>query len=329
MVDSPYATKAWTYTQEVEDVEDVDETEVQTDWMSPISHEPYVLRSWTLFQDVIEVEDDGDSEGDEQSIPFFPGPILNPYSTKTWAYHQVVVEEDEAPEPVSVDWSVHDEPPPLFTAWKYYQDETYELEFFPVSLKLFFIYDEDYFPRTKGPGTILDSGYFGQVREAVYDSAYYEGGERGLLMKRKIARVLVYDQLASSPGDISTIAQPLGSIATDPTTTPAIDLAADGDVAGAILEAVRNSIPSDDRPPGTLLGSVSYEIFGNTATITDWEHLNWQDDTPVLKAVQVIINDLPDCVSELKVLDPPHAFWTSLGFRPDYKGDPYLHYRLV
>lgn len=178
-------------------------------------------------------------------------------------------------------------------------------------------------------------------------------------MKRKLARVLVYDQLADSPGVIPLIPQSLGTLTADPVVNdplgidpPSDDLGSeqsgtlqaiisidlnpspleiecDGDFLGDVIEAVRPSTPYDDRPPGTLLGSVSYEIFGDVATITDWEHLNWQDDTPVRKAVRVIINELPDCVHEVRVLDGPHAFWTSLGFLPDYKGDQYLHLYLT
>jgi hypothetical protein len=134
--------------------------------------------------------------------------------------------------------------------------------------------------------------------------------------------VLVYDQYANSPGILPLISQPTGVLATDPSL---LEISGDGDLDGVLIEAARSSVPQDDRPPGTLLGSVSYELFGSTVTITDWEHLNWQDDTPVYKAVKVIINELPACVSEIKVLDPPHAFWTSLGFLPNFKGDQYLH----
>lgn len=178
-------------------------------------------------------------------------------------------------------------------------------------------------------------------------------------MKRKLARVLVYDQLADSPGVIPLIPQPLGVLATDPNiddplgidptsdelgseqlgilqdvisinlSPSPLEIECDGDFLGDIIEAVRASTPYDDRPPGTLLGSVSYEVFGDVATITDWEHLNWQDDTPVRKAVQLVINELPDCVKKVRVLDGPRAFWTSLGFLPDYKGDQYLHLYLT
>lgn len=175
-------------------------------------------------------------------------------------------------------------------------------------------------------------------------------------LEEKLARVLVYDQYADSPGILPLIPQSIGNLVTDPNfgdpleTDPvgdrigaelnnvywasingdtgpeeSLEISGDGDLDGVLIEAARSSIPQDDRPPGTLLGSVSYELFESTVTITDWEHLNWQDDTPVYKAVKVILKDLPVCVFEVKVLDPPHAFWTSLGFLPNFKGDQYLH----
>ena len=379
----PYGTAAWTYhqvTEEIE-VENDDEEEDSAQFVS-FSPSPYATAAWSYSQVVIEEDDSCDSGpfedynnldcevevlwwetvGDE-------GP--KPYAATAWTYSQIVVEEEESEDdrvdPIisfatgPIEWweTVGDEGPKPFAtaAWTYYQEEFFVREFVPVALKLFFIYDEEYYPRTKGQGIVLDSGYFGQVGEAIYDSAFYLGAERGILMKRKLARVLVYDQYADSPGILPLIPQSVGSLATDPNfgdpleTDPvgdeigaelnnaywasingdtgpeeSLEISGDGDLDGVLIEAARSSVPQDDRPPGTLLGSVSYELFGSTVTITDWEHLNWQDDTPVYKAVKVILKELPACVSEIKVLDPPHAFWTSLGFLPNFKGDQYLHF---
>lgn len=364
----PYATASWTYSQVVEEVEDDDEIDVEIPFVN--TPEPYATRAWTYHQVVSEIDDTSEETDDPQVEELVwwttigkSGPT--PYATKAWTYSQVVIEEDQETLPelqptFNLEWweTIGDSgPKPYATAaWTYLQEVSFTLEFVPVSLKLYFAYDEEFYPRTKGLGVVLDSGYFGQKGEAVYDSAFYLGGERGILMKRKLARVLVYDQLADSPGLLPAIPQPLGVLATDPNfgdpleTDPigdeigaelnnvywasingdtgpqeSLEIAGDGDLDGVLIEAARASIPQDDRPPGTLLGSVSYELFGSTVTITDWEHLNWQDDTPVYKAVKVILNELPDCVTEIKVLDPPHAFWTSLGFRPNFKGDQYLH----
>ncbi len=367
----PYATASWTYSQIVEEVEeDSDEVEVETPFLD--TPEPYATRAWTYHQVVDEIDDTLEETNDCQlsQDPVWWGTIGQqgpaPYASKAWTYTQIVVEEEEQQTPLlpvslppSLWWETIGDsgPKPYATAaWTYHQEVSFVLEFVPLSLKLYFAYDEEFYPRTKGLGVILDSGYFGQKGEAVYDSAYFLGGERGILMKRKLARVLVYDQLADSPGLLPTIPQPLGVLATDPNfgdpleTDPtgdeigaelnntywasingdtgpqeSLEIAGDGDLDGVLIEAARASIPQDDRPPGTLLGSVSYELFGTTVTITDWEHLNWQDDTPVYKAVKVILNELPECVTEIKVLDPPHAFWTALGFRPNFKGDQYLH----
>ena len=365
----PYSTTAWTYSQVVEEVEDEADDEFTEPFFED-TPQPYATKAWTYHQTFVEV-DDSEPDDDTQGLLDAPwwetigdsGP--SPYATRAWSYFQVVVEDEvsAAVSPVPVDhpewWETIGEkgPFPYATAsWTYHQEVSYELEFVPISLKLFFAYDEEFYPRTKGLGIVLDSGYFGQVSEAIYDSAYYLGGERGILMKRKLARVLVYDQRADSPGSLPSIQQPIGVLATDPNfgdpletdpigdeigaelnnvywasinadTGPQIsmEIAGDGVLDGVFIEAERNSRPYDDVPPGTLLGSVSYELFGTTVTITDWEHLNWQDDTPVYKAVKVILNELPSCVTEVKVLDPPHAFWTALGFTPNYKGDQYLH----
>jgi hypothetical protein len=361
-----------------------DSTRNPSSWWKTLGGEgpkPYASASWTYSQVVVEEEDscdpsiaeDQDDLTCEEELLWWEtigGEGPKPYTAAAWTYTQTVVEEEEDEadrfDPIlnlatgPIEWweTIGGEgPKPYATAaWTYIQEVQIVEEFVPVSLKLFFVYDEEFYPRTKGLGVILDSGYFGQKGEAVYDSAYYLGGERGILMKRKLAKVLVYDQLSDSPGFLPAIAQPLGNLATDPNfgdtlvATPgdeeigaelngaywasvntdtgpqvSLEISCDGDLDGVFIEAARASIPQDDVPPGTLLGSVSYELFGDTVTITDWEHLNWQDDTPVLKAVKVILNELPSCVTEVKVLDPPHAFWTSLGFRPNFKGDEYLH----
>lgn len=270
-----------------------DTTVLPPSWWNTLGNEgpkPYSTESWTYTQTVEEEEESEDEELPEW-WETLGGEGPKPYSTTSWAYLQSVLEEEEDLSSEILEWWETlggDGPKPYSTApWTYHQEVSFVLEFVAVSNSLFFAFDEEYYPRLFGLGVILDSGYFGQVGEAVYDEAYYLGGQRGVLMKRKLARVLVYDKLADSPGILA--------------------------------------LPEEDRPPGTLLGSVSYELFDDTVTITDWEHLNWGDDTPVLQAVKVLINELPDCVKEVRVLDSPRAFWTSLGFEQDVKGDQYLH----
>jgi hypothetical protein len=364
---------------------DTDDTTVRDpDWWATVGGDgpsPYATAAWQYFQTVVEEEtsceptpqDDQDDLECEVELPWWEtigGEGPKPYATAAWTYEQTVEVEEEveeaevtslAPTPQVEWWETigGDGPKPYATAsWQYYQQFSEIEEFVPVSRKLFLNFDEEYYPRLSGLGIVLDSGYFGQPgpRE-VYDSAFYLGDLRGILMKRKFARVYVYDSLASSPGVLPLIPQGLGIISTDPgngnpletdplgqdigaeasgtltatinaDTGPVVsdEIACDGSLDGVLLEAARPSNKSDDRPPGTLLGSVSYELFNDVITITDWEHLNWMDDAPVRKAVQVILNDMPPCVKEVKVLDPPHAFWTALGFKVNFKGDSYVHF---
>ena len=104
-------------------------------------------------------------------------------------------------------------------------------------------------------------------------------------------------------------------------------LEADGDPNGGnILGVTRTVIPSDDIPPGDLLGRIDFEVENCEVTITDWSHSNWQDDTPVRKAVKRMVNTLPESITKVSVRDQPSAFWTSLGFVRGTKSDDTLIY---
>ena len=104
-------------------------------------------------------------------------------------------------------------------------------------------------------------------------------------------------------------------------------LEADGDPNGGnILGVTRTVIPSDDIPPGDLLGRIDFEVENCEVTITDWSHSNWQDDTPVRKAVKRMVNTLPESITKVSVRDQPSAFWTSLGFVRGTKNDDTLIY---
>ena len=83
----------------------------------------------------------------------------------------------------------------------------------------------------------------------------------------------------------------------------------------------------DDQPRGTLLGEVYYEISGSNLTITDWSHYNWQDATPVKKAVKILLNEKPDCAEMIMVENQPTPFWKALGFKCPYKGSNMLIHR--
>lgn len=402
----PYEATAWTYTT-VSVVEDEPEEPVDPPWwetVGPTTVAPYETSSWAFALVEEEIEgscepsefedrDDLSCSSDQEWWTEIGGAGPKPYETVAWTVTTQVVEEvDEAQSLDSISYETYTPadswweslggqgPKPYnAAAWTFTRVESFELEFVAVSKVLFQAFDETYFDRTS-LGLILDSGYFGQVGTSVYDEAYFLGDERGILVKRTISRLMVYDSRASSPGAIGSFLQPLGTLASDPveaveelSTNPddnqialfeggpigldplAEPVGTDPDATGLltetfvgllgldpinttaeivtdpdenILELVRHSNGNDDTPPGTLLGSVSYETFDGVLTITDWEHLNWEDDAPVLMGVKTLLSQIPDGVTEVRVLDPPHAFWTSLGFAPEYKGDPYLHIHL-
>ena len=95
-----------------------------------------------------------------------------------------------------------------------------------------------------------------------------------------------------------------------------------------LIEVSRGAIPSDDNPPGKLLGELNYELRDcELLYISDWSHYNWMDDPPVRKAFKALMNSLPPTVKDVTVRDAPHAFWTSLGFIQRNKGDEILHYK--
>jgi len=142
-------------------------------------------------------------------------------------------------------------------------------------------------------------------------------------LERKLISLRVYDSLDSFLGALGSILQPIGFLGTDPVVS---DVVTDPDED--FIGLTRITTENDDVPSGVLLGSVSYETFNGVLTITDWEHLNWGDNAPVLMGVKTLLSQVPDGITEVRILDSPHAFWTSLGFDPDYKGDPYLHIHL-
>lgn len=309
----PYETAGWTYTTVVVEeenscdpstFEDQDDLtcEAETPWWQEIGGEgpkPYEFAAWTFTTSLI-AEVDEDVEDDSIAYEAFTA------SGEWWESLG-----GEGPKPYE------------FSAWTFTTKVLAEVrEFVAVSRTVFTAFDETFFDRTSF-GLVLDSGYFGQVGTDVYDEAFFLGDERGVLVKRTISRLMIYDSKATDPGILGTILQPTGLLGTDPTESNAIT-----DPDGDFIEMTRITTENDDVPPGVLLGSVSYEMFNGVLTITDWEHLNWEDDTPVLIGVKTLLSQVPNGITEIRVLDPPHAFWTSLGFIHDYKGDPYLHIHL-
>lgn len=208
---------------------------------------------------------------------------------------------------------------------------------------------------------ILNGGTLGEVGLIPPTDVYDGGGfdnqgdpclESSEFIKHYFASVKVYDSLASSPGqlplpvDISRNSiYDNGDDFQNPIPNP--EAIYDGGLfedwgLGITLEGGQwwwregidcNTIivdPSDkDDPPGDLLGEINYEMVDCQIFITDWSHYNWMDDTPVRKAFRCLVNSRPDQVSDIFVRDSPHAFWTSLGFETQVKGDDVLVYNDV
>ena len=297
-----------------------------------------------------------------------------PYATAAWKYSQTVLEvTEESDEPSSmgdqddldveeVSWweTIGGEgPKPYATAtWQYLFDSDLLFEIIAISTTELAALDEGVFGEGEERSS-YDAGLFGSRPGILIDGVFYTTTGYGIEVKRTFAEIKVYDSLASSPGPLPLISQPVGNLATepngggdivllDPASLGDTDLGTDpfevrletdipplesqeilingGGFDGFAIEFQRLSNKADDTPPGQLLGQVNYEIFGSVATITSWDHYNWEDDTPIRKAVLAMLNGLPDEVIEVRVLDDPTALWQSLGFNRAYKGDPYIHY---
>lgn len=313
-------------------------------------YQPPRRLDWGVYQEFEEIED---SEDLEESLPDWysePAVEINPYK-KTWVVVQtfrVIEEEDEDPK------AILENSFPYKSTWQCFQETsiTYEFEAFQEE---FIEFDETLVGRVS-LGIVLNSGIIDNPYEIIYDSGEFNSeGLIGLTVKKILAEISVYDSLHSMPGNIYKIPEDLGVIETeaetldpslildDPNNDVVSDeggvnfvvdspdatsntLVGDGDTDSLSLIISGNSNPGFDKPPGHLLASLSYEIVGGIATITAWSHPNWEDDSPLIKAVKTMLNSLPDCVFEVQVEDDPTPFWTSLGFHSAVKGDPYLRY---
>ena len=354
----PYADKAWTYHQTTVTVEescepsemaDRDDLDCETtSWYDGIGGEgpkPYEAAAWTYHQAVISVVEDS---CEEVVLPDgFPliGDITSCDALEWWA--QI---GGEGPKPYAT------------ATWKYFYDSSTILEFVAVTTTELTKFDEGRYQRDD-EGIVYDAGSFNTSSAGlIIDGIFYQGSNVGIEVQRTFAEIKVYDSLASSPGPLPTIPQSLGSLVTeatgsgftlllDPSTlgdtgvgtdpwdtgvetdvpplTESKILVQGGSIDGFEIEFDRLTNRQDDVPPGSLLGQVNYEIFGQVVTVTSWEHYNWEDDTPIRKAIQAMLNGLPDGINEVRVLDEPTAFWQSLGFKRAYKGDPYIHFFLA
>ncbi len=316
------------------------------------TYQPPHKLDWGVYQEFEEI-DDG-LEDFEQSLPDWysePAVEINPYK-KTWVIVQTfkVIEEE-----YTELERVPENPFPHKSSWQCYQETSIIYEFEVFQDQDFIEFDETLIGRLS-LGIVLNSGFFEDLYSVIYDSGEFNSeGLRGLTVKKILAEISVYDSLHSSPGDIYKIPEDLGGIQTEaespnpqlilddpnnnvvsnevginfvvdsPDATSNI-LVGDGDTDPLTLIVSGNSNPTFDKPPGALLATLSYEIVGGIATITAWSHPNWEDDSPLIKAVQTMLNTLPECVFEVQVEDDPTPFWTSLGFHSAVKGDPYLRF---
>jgi hypothetical protein len=351
--------------------------------------EPYETAAWKYSQTVTEVTEESDEPGpmgdrddlDVEESPWWEtigGEGPKPYEAAAWSYVSAVISEvedacgdvalaDNTPLPPDLEcpsgewWATigGEGPKPYATAtWQYLYDSDLILEIIAISTTELAPLDEGVFGEG-GEQASYDAGLFGSSPGILIDGVFYITTGYGIEVKRTFAEIKVYDSLASSPGPLPRISQPVGNLATepngggdvmllDPPTLGDTDLSTDpydtqietdipplesqeilingGGFDGFAIEFQRLSHKLDDVPPGQLLGQVNYEVFGSVATITSWDHYNWEDDTPVRKAVLAMLNGLPDGVIEVRVLDEPTALWQSLGFNRAYKGDPYIHY---
>jgi hypothetical protein len=351
--------------------------------------EPYEAAAWKYIQTSVEVEEESDQPsqlGDQDDLdvedePWWEtigGEGPKPYEAAAWTYASTVVYEveDACPDPILADgtpinldlectpdewWaSIGGEgPKPYATAtWQYLYDSDFILEFVAVTTTELASFDEGVMGDADDR-VDYDAGLFGSAAGILIDGIFYTATGVGIEVKRTFSEIKVYDSLASSPGALPLIEQPLGNLATEPNgggdlvlldpgtlgdtelgTDPlAIQIETDvpplesqeilingGGFDGFAIEFARTSHRSDDIPPGQLLGQLNYETFGSVITVTSWDHYNWEDDTPIRKAVEAMLNSIPAGIVEVRVLDDPTAFWQSLGFARAYKGDPYIHY---
>lgn len=306
---------------------------------------------WGVYQDSEEIEDD-EEENDNHYPSWYDEPLveINPYR-ETWVVYQTfttIEVDDEGSVPEKTTQEIY----PYLDTWQCFQSTTIVYEFEPFQDPLL-QFDETLVGRVS-LGIILDGGLVGEVYQTIYDSGEFNSeGLIGYTVKKILAEITVYDSLHSQPGNIYEIPEDLGtleteaeaenpqyllqdpennqitneastSFVTDSEDVTSDTVVGDGDQDSVSLVISGNSNPSYDKPPGHLLASLSYEMVGSIATITAWSHPNWEDDAPLRKAVETMLNTLPNCIFEVQVEDDPTPFWTSFGFRSAVKGDPVL-----
>ena len=192
-------------------------------------------------------------------------------------------------------------PSPYATkAWSYWHDFDTESRVVPNLRPVSFVLDNGNVIITHlYPDDIYDAGLYSSSSYSVGTISFDENNESrsgfsveetSAIINQVYASISVYDSKASEPGGVS---------------------------------------PEEERyqentPKGTLLGSIYYEIAGPSLMITEWSHENWHDSTPVRKAFESLMSEIPECVEIISVVTGHSPFWRSLGFRSPFKGSKML-----
>lgn len=261
----------------------------------------------------------------------------SPYATASWTYWH--------------DWKTEEEPVFSRDPIDYFLDNgtDFAVHLYPV------VYDSGLFHTPKDGALILDEGGFSQTGDPIKFELRYYGVVKVYDSKASDSSVF-FDTLAIVEDD-GLIGNTLTVV--DPTQLVVLDNSFDfgfpqpgvlfdsqeyprsgfgqrfdevryhvvNPLEQVIVDTSTKEVPDydgDDFPSGKLLGEVHYEISGSRMTITDWSHYNWQDAAPVRKAVKVLINERPECVSLINVEDDPGPFWRSMGFDSPFKGSNML-----
>jgi len=263
----------------------------------------------------------------------------SPYATASWAYRHSWVTEEQA--------STSDEPVEInLDNGADFANYAYEA-----------VYDGGFFNTPRAGAAILDEGGFTSSGEPVKFQLRYFGSVKVYDTYASMPNPSRPDQRVLKDGDgtlgsTAIVVDPADGLFADngndilspnPSATVYNSESYPRSGLGLILnemvfqiadngdqEIIDNSRPEnvdyddDDVPRGTLLGQVSYEIYGSNLTITDWSHYNWHDATPIRKAVKILLKEKPDCAEIVMVENRPTPMWTSLGFCYPFKGSNML-----
>lgn len=268
-----------------------------------------------------------------------PSQKPSPYATASWTYWH--------------DWKTEEEP--VFTRdpieYEFDNGDDFAVWLYPV------VYDSGLFNRPTTGALILDEGGFSQTGEPVkYEFRYYGvvkvyDTKASASLPATLEEILIHED--GTAGNVAPVVNPdtlhvfdNSDDVQNPIPNPNVILDSAlftrtslGEIYDEVQYAIEDNgeqmlvdtntpqVPDydgDDFPSGRLLGEVHYEVSGTNMTITDWSHYNWQDATPIKKAVNVLVKEKPTCVEVISVENSPTSLWKSLGFVCPYKGSEML-----